>query len=144
MRSVIPMVTLVAGGDAEAREAAIARHTADLLAGGDKCAAILEGMPSRPAHFDPAVQLIRIAPGCPCCTGNLGSGQQEAAAALSVGHRKGLGWMLGAALIGLWRYRAQMNGCRPIGEIAAAAISAIVTPRADMAIPPPICDLRSH
>lgn len=74
-------VTLVTGGTASAREAAIAAMI-------DNCAAnkfdianaigiILEGMPdgiesfaALAGHF-PSVMIARIAPGCPCCLGNL-------------------------------------------------------------------------
>lgn len=65
------LLTLVAGGDADAREAAIASRSATLQRSGADCVAIIEGLPSHPVHFDPAVQVTRIAPGCPCCSGNL-------------------------------------------------------------------------
>lgn len=64
-------VTLVANGDAGAREATIAERLAALPQSGAHCAAILEGIPENAAHFDPLVRVSRIAPGCPCCTGNL-------------------------------------------------------------------------
>ena len=67
----VTLVTLVAGADADAREAAIAARTATLLHSGATCAVILEGLPAQPANFDPAVALVRLAPLCPCCTGNL-------------------------------------------------------------------------
>ncbi len=59
---------LVHGGDAAAREAAIARH----LRPGATAVALLEGLASD-TGLEPSdtLQVIRIAPGCPCCTGNL-------------------------------------------------------------------------
>ncbi|MBS1186410.1 MAG: hypothetical protein H6R04_428 [Burkholderiaceae bacterium] len=64
------LTTLVAGQDAQAREAAIA---AAIASGGqaDDTALIFEGSPAVKTEFNPAVRLIRIAPGCPCCTGRL-------------------------------------------------------------------------
>ena len=66
------VLSLVLGGSADDRERAIA---ADLPAG-LACAAIIEGLPSGAAPLNelpPEVSLdiIRVAPGCPCCTGNL-------------------------------------------------------------------------
>lgn len=62
------LVTLVAGGDAGAREAAIAK----VLAESDlSTALILEGMPLDALDFDASIAVSRIAPGCPCCTGRL-------------------------------------------------------------------------
>lgn len=68
-------VTLVTGGRAGAREAAIAAA----LAPGLRAAVILEGLAdANGALADPtttppagALQVQRIAPGCLCCTGNL-------------------------------------------------------------------------
>lgn len=62
-------VTLVAG--AEAREVEIAVRVAALHQAGMSCAVILEGTHANPVQFDPAVRVARIAPGCPCCVGNL-------------------------------------------------------------------------
>jgi hypothetical protein len=64
-------VTLVANGDASARETVIAARLAALPQFGAHCAAILEGVPENAVLFDPLVRVSRIAPGCPCCTGNL-------------------------------------------------------------------------
>ncbi len=66
------LLSLVLGGSADDRERAIA---ADLPAG-LACVAIIEGLPSGAAPLNelpPEVSLdiIRVAPGCPCCTGNL-------------------------------------------------------------------------
>lgn len=62
--------TLVTGCDAETREAAIADELAhDPQAG--SAAVILEGLPIAAALFSPSVQVARIAPDCPCCTGRL-------------------------------------------------------------------------
>lgn len=63
------LVTLVAGGDAGAREAAISRALAEVS---DRSTAlILEGMPVNALDFDASIAVSRIAPGCPCCTGRL-------------------------------------------------------------------------
>lgn len=67
--------TLVSGATARHREAAVA----DALAGlpvHSKIAVILEGMPDSAGALagkqsDDTVSIARIAPGCPCCTGNL-------------------------------------------------------------------------
>lgn len=62
--------TLVAGSDAAARESAIASALlADPIDG--STALILEGAAGTAASYGTAVQAIRIAPGCPCCTGRL-------------------------------------------------------------------------
>lgn len=75
------LVTLVAGGRADAREAAIAAA----LLPGQSCAVILEGLAdgnsmladlaelaaSGDAANTTIPQLLRIAPGCLCCAGNL-------------------------------------------------------------------------
>ncbi|MGV3656246.1 MAG: GTPase [Noviherbaspirillum sp.] len=62
---------LVTGKDAAAREAAIAAT----LDPGSPTAVILEGLPAPASgpHLLPSPQLriARIAPGCPCCSGNL-------------------------------------------------------------------------
>lgn len=67
---MIPTV-LVVGGNAAAREAAIASALDPTLA----TALILEGLPDGASRFEslslPRLQIARIAPGCPCCTGNL-------------------------------------------------------------------------
>ena len=67
---VSTLVTLVIGGNAASREAAIAT-TFDLT---QSTAAILEGIPSGHGALDEPrhnLQVIRIAPGCVCCVGNL-------------------------------------------------------------------------
>ncbi len=65
-------LSLVLGGSSEDRERAIAANVPPGLA----CAAIIEGLPSGAAplsELPPEVSLYisRVAPGCPCCTGNL-------------------------------------------------------------------------
>ncbi len=64
-------VTLVVGGDGAAREKAIAVSAEP----GKRTVALIEGLPSGSALDDVttpnALQVVRIAPGCPCCTGNL-------------------------------------------------------------------------
>ncbi|MFC6518719.1 GTPase [Undibacterium arcticum] len=70
------LTTLVIGGCAASREAAIA---AALTAGAGQdatTALILEGLPDGVSRFgteqhSPPLNIIRIAPGCLCCTGNL-------------------------------------------------------------------------
>jgi G3E family GTPase len=64
--------TLVAGGSAATREAAIAAALDQRIA----TAVILEGLASGQSVFDtssnhPLLKLVRIAPGCICCTGSL-------------------------------------------------------------------------
>jgi hypothetical protein len=63
-------VTLVTGPQAAAREAAIA----DQLDPAQPTAIILEGLPDGSGRLDasnhPLLQIVRIAPGCVCCTGN--------------------------------------------------------------------------
>ncbi len=64
--------TLVIGGRAAEREAAIAAAVDPAV----PTAAILEGMPSGASHLEAgaalnALQIVRIAPGCMCCVGNL-------------------------------------------------------------------------
>lgn len=64
--------TLVSGGSAAAREAAIAAGI-DLSL---RTALILEGLPDGAGKLDDLaaqgpLQIARIAPGCLCCTGNL-------------------------------------------------------------------------
>jgi hypothetical protein len=68
----VTLTTLVTGGTAAAREAAI---MAAISAPADT-AVIIEGLPSgagplEPLAGDAGLQLARIAPGCPCCTGSL-------------------------------------------------------------------------
>jgi hypothetical protein len=74
-------VTLVTGARAAARESAIKRaidrEIAASPAGKDSIAVILEGLPdgsglleNHPPDLQLA-QLVRIAPGCVCCTGNV-------------------------------------------------------------------------
>jgi hypothetical protein len=65
-------VTLVAGGSAAMREAAIAA----MLDAAVTTALILEGMPDGSNRLDAwsdldTVRIARIAPGCLCCIGNL-------------------------------------------------------------------------
>jgi hypothetical protein len=71
---------LVTGKDAATREAAIAALIAAAPDPGSPSAVILEGLPppaSSPrllpqSHAgQPHLQVMRIAPGCPCCSGNL-------------------------------------------------------------------------
>jgi hypothetical protein len=64
-------LTLVAGGAADTREAAIAAQLALPATADATAAVILEGLPDGAAQFDPSIQIVRLAPGCPCCTGNL-------------------------------------------------------------------------
>ena len=66
------LTTLVTGTRASAREAAIAAA----IEPGVDTALILEGLPGGISPLDgitdsPSVHIARIAPGCPCCTGNL-------------------------------------------------------------------------
>ena len=66
------VLSLVLGGSANDRERAIAAD----LASGLACAAIIEGLPSGAAPLnemapDVSLEVVRVAPGCPCCTGNL-------------------------------------------------------------------------
>jgi len=66
---VIP-ATLVIGATPAAREAAIRAA----LAPAEHTAIILEGIPDTQSGLDsavPALRIVRIAPGCVCCTGNL-------------------------------------------------------------------------
>ena len=65
-------VTLVTGSSYAAREAAIAAA----LRPGMSAFAILEGLPAGKPDSPlqqalPSQQIVRIAPGCPCCTGSL-------------------------------------------------------------------------
>ena len=65
-------LSLVLGGSADDRERAIAADLPPGLA----CAAIIEGLPSGAAPLnevppDVSLVVVRVAPGCPCCTGNL-------------------------------------------------------------------------
>ncbi|MFM2107161.1 MAG: hypothetical protein RLZZ513_229 [Pseudomonadota bacterium] len=66
------VVSLVLGGTPHARESAIA----SAIAGKLRCAAIIEGLPSGIAALDQlppelTLEVARVAPGCPCCSGNL-------------------------------------------------------------------------
>ncbi|RJF97467.1 GTPase [Noviherbaspirillum saxi] len=66
------LTTLVVGGTAASREAAIA----PLLDPHLETALLLEGLPDGLSSLDatmqfPQLQISRIAPGCLCCTGNL-------------------------------------------------------------------------
>lgn len=66
------VVTLVCGGSSAAREQAIAAHLDPQVAN----AAIIEGLPNGQAVLEASadrlsLQVVRVAPGCPCCTGNL-------------------------------------------------------------------------
>jgi hypothetical protein len=62
------LVRLVHGGDAAAREQAIASE----IPAGLKVAVLLEGLSATDVlPATDAITVIRIAPGCPCCTGNL-------------------------------------------------------------------------
>jgi hypothetical protein len=74
------LTTLVIGGHAAARESAIeSAIAAALAAGADQHASIaliLEGLSDGVARFDPehhpsSLNIVRIAPGCLCCSGNL-------------------------------------------------------------------------
>ncbi len=64
-------VTLVFGGNAARREQAIVAH----LDPQRENAAIIEGLAIGDSMLEPLgathLQVIRVAPGCPCCTGNL-------------------------------------------------------------------------
>lgn len=63
------VVQLVYGGDVRSRELAIAAHVNPEAT----AVALLEGLASGAELPAPSSQLsiLRIAPGCPCCTGNL-------------------------------------------------------------------------
>ena len=62
------LTRLVYGGDGTSREAAIAHHLSPEV----NTVVILEGIASHPRlQSDGSLQVIRIAPGCPCCTGKL-------------------------------------------------------------------------
>jgi G3E family GTPase len=67
----VTLTTIVTGTTAKAREAAIA----SVLDPGVPTALILEGLPdgslSDTLFERPQLHIVRIAPGCPCCTGNL-------------------------------------------------------------------------
>ncbi|NHZ42437.1 GTPase [Massilia aquatica] len=70
-------LTLVTGGSAAQREAAIAARLAQVAADAGPAhgvsAVLLEGLPSGQTVLSPSDSLPvhRIAPGCLCCTGNL-------------------------------------------------------------------------
>lgn len=57
--------TLVAGGSMAERETVLAQITMPTAA------VIIEGLPTGQAVFPDAQQLIRLAPACLCCAGNL-------------------------------------------------------------------------
>lgn len=63
------LTTLVTGAGAAQREAAIAAALDPALT----TALILEGIPSGHSPLDTAsgLRVARIAPGCPCCSGNM-------------------------------------------------------------------------
>jgi hypothetical protein len=75
--SRLTLVTLVHGGNADARETAIASQTSSIAADGKgNHAAILEGLAAgcgtlQALEASAVIKVIRVAPGCPCCTGNL-------------------------------------------------------------------------
>ena len=65
-------VSLVVGGRGDDRERAIAAA----VPAGVACAAIIEGLQSGIAPLNElppevSLEVLRVAPGCPCCTGNL-------------------------------------------------------------------------
>lgn len=70
------LTTLVIGGHAASRESVIAAALAADSAGNATTALILEGLPDgisqliAEQHQSP-LHIVRIAPGCLCCTGNL-------------------------------------------------------------------------
>lgn len=66
------VVTLVVGGSSAAREQAIAADLDPKVPN----AAIIEGLPDGQALLETSadslsLEVVRVAPGCPCCTGNL-------------------------------------------------------------------------
>lgn len=68
------LVSLVTGGSSADRERAIATAAPS----NETCAAIIEGLPSvddalypRSSQLSESMQVVRVAPGCPCCSGNL-------------------------------------------------------------------------
>lgn len=64
------LLSLVFGGSGDDRERAIAAALPD----GVNCAAIIEGLPTGVdllSPLAPRLEVVRIAPGCPCCSGNL-------------------------------------------------------------------------
>ncbi len=71
------LVTLVHGGSGDTREAAIAAQASRLAIDGSKPgAAIVEGLAGgsgalQELQASAVMKVIRVAPGCPCCTGNL-------------------------------------------------------------------------
>ncbi|RJX33042.1 MAG: GTPase [Oxalobacter sp.] len=69
--TVVTRVTLVAGGDAGARERAIANRLPALEQAGASLAVILEGGSEISGLFDSAIPVTRLSPACPCCVGNL-------------------------------------------------------------------------
>ena len=69
--TVVTRVTLVAGGDAAVREKAIAERLPPLQQAQASLAVILEGGGEIDIFLDPTIPVIRLAPACPCCVGNL-------------------------------------------------------------------------
>ncbi len=66
------LTSLVTGRDARKREAFILSH----LAANQQTAIILEGLPDGNSELDvlpdnPLLTIVRIAPGCMCCIGNM-------------------------------------------------------------------------
>ncbi len=66
------VVILVCGGSGAAREQVIATHIDPQVAN----AAIIEGLPDGQGILEASadrlsLQVVRVAPGCPCCSGNL-------------------------------------------------------------------------
>ncbi len=74
---MVTLVTLVHGGSGEVREAAIVAQASTRAIGNDGgSAAILEGLAGgndalQELAASAVMKVIRVAPGCPCCTGNL-------------------------------------------------------------------------
>ncbi|NHZ60889.1 GTPase [Massilia genomosp. 1] len=66
-------LTLVTGGPAAQREAAVAARLAHAGPPRGLVAVVLEGLPSGQTLLSPSdsLHVYRIAPGCLCCTGNL-------------------------------------------------------------------------
>jgi G3E family GTPase len=68
------LVSLVTGGSSADRERAIATAAPT----NETCAAIIEGLPCGDSVLNAlalqrpeSMQVVRVAPGCPCCSGNL-------------------------------------------------------------------------
>lgn len=69
---MMTLTSLVTGGGARKRETLILGH----LASNQKTAIILEGLPDGSSELDAQtgnslLTIVRIAPGCMCCTGNM-------------------------------------------------------------------------